>query len=190
LWFKAAVIAVPIAGGFILVMLIVLAVRMLRHDSRRHREYKHNQSLHKAQLYVADHFSNTNHLLCPDDEYKTVIPQDQCVYSTELLKPDVTYDSRGNSHCRISRPLSENGTIGKTSCCSCGALKNCTNYSHTIVDVNKQLLHNGNITHKYNYEKLDDSERFRNSSEPDLRWKQTEFPSQNIDHRQDGHHVV
>ena len=58
LWFKAAVIAVPIAGGFILIMLVLLAVRMLRRDSQRHREYKHHQSLAKAQLYVADHFYN------------------------------------------------------------------------------------------------------------------------------------
>ena len=60
LWFKAAVIAVPIAGGFILILLVLLAVRMLRHDSRRHRQLmqlnRHSRSLTKAQLYVADHF--------------------------------------------------------------------------------------------------------------------------------------
>ena len=59
LWFKAAVIAVPIAGGFILVLLVVLAVRVLRNDNRRHRQLvqlRHHRSLTKAQLYVADHF--------------------------------------------------------------------------------------------------------------------------------------
>ena len=59
LWFKAAVIAVPIAGGFILILLVLLAVRMLRNDSRRHRQLmqmRHHRSLTKAQLYVADHF--------------------------------------------------------------------------------------------------------------------------------------
>ena len=63
LWFKAAVIAVPIAGGFILILLVLLAVRMLRHDNRRHRRLmqmnRHSRSLTKAQLYVADHFYNS-----------------------------------------------------------------------------------------------------------------------------------
>lgn len=39
LWFRAAVIAVPIAGGFILVLLVLLAVRLLRNDSLRHRHH-------------------------------------------------------------------------------------------------------------------------------------------------------
>lgn len=59
LWFKAAVIAVPIAGGFILILLVLLAVRMLRNDSRRHRQLmqmRRHRGLTKAQLYVADHF--------------------------------------------------------------------------------------------------------------------------------------
>lgn len=60
LWFKAAVIAVPIAGGFILILLVLLAVRMLRTDSRRHRQLiqirRERTSLTKAQLYVTDHF--------------------------------------------------------------------------------------------------------------------------------------
>lgn len=61
LWFKAAVIAVPIAGGFILVLLVLLAVRMLRADTRRHRQFiefrRERTSLTKAHLYVTDHFS-------------------------------------------------------------------------------------------------------------------------------------
>ncbi|KAK3108919.1 hypothetical protein FSP39_018628 [Pinctada imbricata] len=60
LWFKAAVIAVPIAGGFILILLVLLAVRMLRADSRRHRQFiqirRERTSMTKAQLYVTDHF--------------------------------------------------------------------------------------------------------------------------------------
>lgn len=61
LWFKAAVIAVPIAGGFILVLLVLLAVRMLRTDTQRHRrliQIRRERSLTKAQLYVTDHFSD------------------------------------------------------------------------------------------------------------------------------------
>ncbi|WAR09839.1 BAMBI-like protein [Mya arenaria] len=59
LWFKAAVIAVPIAGGFILILLVLLAVRMLRTDSRQHKrliQIRRERSLTKAQLYVTDHF--------------------------------------------------------------------------------------------------------------------------------------
>ncbi|PVD30468.1 hypothetical protein C0Q70_09734 [Pomacea canaliculata] len=63
LWFKAAVIAVPIAGGFILVLLVLLAVRMLRTDNQRHRrliQIRRERSLTKAQLYVTDHFSDVS----------------------------------------------------------------------------------------------------------------------------------
>ncbi|XP_058914678.1 BMP and activin membrane-bound inhibitor homolog isoform X2 [Kogia breviceps] len=35
LWFRAAVIAVPVAGGLVLVLLITLALRMLRSESNR-----------------------------------------------------------------------------------------------------------------------------------------------------------
>lgn len=83
LWFKAAVIAVPISGGFILVLLVLLAVRMLRHDSRRHRQLmamRRHRSLTKAQLYVADHFydkperhAHFNSIDCkPNNIYKDV----------------------------------------------------------------------------------------------------------------------
>ncbi|XP_030631049.1 BMP and activin membrane-bound inhibitor homolog b [Chanos chanos] len=39
-WFRAAVIAVPIAGGLILVLLIMLALRMLRSENRRLRQQR------------------------------------------------------------------------------------------------------------------------------------------------------
>ncbi|GAB1603441.1 BMP and activin membrane-bound inhibitor homolog [Argonauta hians] len=64
LWFKAAVIAVPIAGGFILIVLVLVAVRMLRSDGQRHRRLvadRRGRSLTKAQLYVADHFNDKEH---------------------------------------------------------------------------------------------------------------------------------
>ncbi|XP_064102198.1 uncharacterized protein LOC135212583 [Macrobrachium nipponense] len=37
LWFRAATIAVPIAGGFILIVLVLLASRMLSKENKRHR---------------------------------------------------------------------------------------------------------------------------------------------------------
>jgi len=55
-WFKAAVIAVPIAGGFILVMLILLAIHMLRKDNRRQRQIVELRRLRrfKSHLLVDD----------------------------------------------------------------------------------------------------------------------------------------
>ena len=67
LWFKAAVIAVPIAGGFILLLLVLLAVRMLRHDKERHNrllQLRTHRSLVKAHLYVTDHFTEKQHKPC------------------------------------------------------------------------------------------------------------------------------
>ncbi|GAA6090859.1 BMP and activin membrane-bound inhibitor homolog (Xenopus laevis) b [Tachysurus ichikawai] len=40
-WFRAAVIAVPIAGGLVLVLLIILALRMLRSENQRLRQQRH-----------------------------------------------------------------------------------------------------------------------------------------------------
>ncbi|XP_062844192.1 BMP and activin membrane-bound inhibitor homolog (Xenopus laevis) b [Trichomycterus rosablanca] len=39
-WFRAAVIAVPIAGGLVLILLITLALRMLRSENRRLRQQR------------------------------------------------------------------------------------------------------------------------------------------------------
>lgn len=36
-WFRAATIAVPIAGGFILIVLVFLASRMLAKENKRQR---------------------------------------------------------------------------------------------------------------------------------------------------------
>lgn len=51
MWFQAAVIAVPIAGVLILIVLVLLAVRMLRSDTRSHNLAA--ASATKAQLYDA-----------------------------------------------------------------------------------------------------------------------------------------
>ena len=92
LWFKAAVIAVPIAGGFILILLVLLAVRMLRHDSRRHRQLmqlnRHSRSLTKAQLYVADHFYNCGETKdCADLNY-----------NNRLTRSNIYVDPTLNAH--------------------------------------------------------------------------------------------
>ena len=81
LWFKAAVIAVPIAGGFILVLLVLFAVRMLRTDSQRHRrliQIRRERGLTKAQLYVADHFSEKSDTSCSLFPDKAAKPGNIC----------------------------------------------------------------------------------------------------------------
>ena len=94
LWFKAAVIAVPIAGGFILVLLVLLAVRMLRNDSRRHMQLmqmrRHRDVIAKAQLYVADHFCDKNdHHLCFNSLEKPVRTNVNSVYKDVSVKVDI-----------------------------------------------------------------------------------------------------
>lgn len=54
--FRVAVIAVPIVGGLILIVLILLAVRMLREDYNR--RYDRHSSIEKAQNFIQQHFSN------------------------------------------------------------------------------------------------------------------------------------
>jgi hypothetical protein len=101
LWFKAAVIAVPIAGGFILILLVLLAVRMLRSDSRRHRQLlqirRERTSLTKAQLFVTDHFcdkpcNKKSPLLY--DEKKKIVCKDPIV---KMDKNGKVYEQVGDS---------------------------------------------------------------------------------------------
>ena len=102
LWFKAAVIAVPIAGGFILVLLVLLAVRMLRTDSRYHRrliQIRRERSLTKAQLYVTDHF------LDKSDKQNTVYSETHCHKNTS--PPKVTIHN-GNTYEQVNTDKNEN----------------------------------------------------------------------------------
>lgn len=94
LWFKAAVIAVPIAGGFILILLVLLAVRMLRTDSRQHKrliQIRRERSLTKAQLYVTDHFI---------DKDKSLVTNDNQIYNKSHTFPQCNSQNskRDSSH--------------------------------------------------------------------------------------------
>ena len=51
--FKAAVVAVPIAGGLILIILILMAIKMLREDRRHART---GGGLAKAHTFIQQHF--------------------------------------------------------------------------------------------------------------------------------------
>ena len=89
-------IAVPIAGGFILVLLVLLAVRMLRTDSRYHRrliQIRRERSLTKAQLYVTDHFTDKS------DKQNTVYSETHCHKNTS--PPKVTVHN-GNTYEQVN----------------------------------------------------------------------------------------
>ncbi|XP_075899228.1 BMP and activin membrane-bound inhibitor homolog a [Nelusetta ayraudi] len=57
-WFRAAVIAVPIAGGLVLVLLVMLALRMLRSESKRLRD-RRQQML--SRLHYSFHGHHHHH---------------------------------------------------------------------------------------------------------------------------------
>jgi len=49
MWFRVAVIAVPLIGGFILICLVVIATRMLSADRQRRRHHHHHYHHHTCQ---------------------------------------------------------------------------------------------------------------------------------------------
>ncbi|XP_061778329.1 BMP and activin membrane-bound inhibitor (Xenopus laevis) homolog a [Nerophis ophidion] len=60
-WFRAAVIAVPIAGGLILVLLIMLALRMLRSENQRLQDQR-QQMLSRLHYSFHGHHTKKGHL--------------------------------------------------------------------------------------------------------------------------------
>lgn len=59
-WFRAAVIAVPIAGGLILVLLIMLALRMLRSENKRLQDQR-QQMLSRLHYSFHGHHTKKGH---------------------------------------------------------------------------------------------------------------------------------
>lgn len=59
-WFRAAVIAVPIAGGLVLVLLVMLALRMLRSESKRLRD-RRQQMLSRLHYSFHGHHHHHHH---------------------------------------------------------------------------------------------------------------------------------
>jgi len=117
LWFKAAVIAVPIAGGFILLLLVMLAVRLLRQDAIRHQQllaYRRHRNLAKTQLYVADHFCDKHYNCGVTDKAKHMSyhycdVMDSKMYCDvsnrcDIDKKDLTINFDGHQYKRMSEP--------------------------------------------------------------------------------------
>lgn len=109
--FKAAVIAVPIAGGLILVILILMAVRMLREDYRR--SDSHNRFL-KAHNFIDQHFVKKEERKCKSKKYSynSVRDSNQPVpvhhhhtyLSSQLLKTKDSQHAGDNSLVTQSTP--------------------------------------------------------------------------------------
>jgi len=78
--FRAAVIAVPIAGGLILIVLILMAVRMLKDDHRR--TDRHSTSFIKAQGFIEQHF------VCKGDGKYSQKQKVLTIHPTKLLQKD------------------------------------------------------------------------------------------------------
>ncbi|KAF3703397.1 BMP and activin membrane-bound inhibitor -like protein [Channa argus] len=60
-WFRAAVITVPIAGGLILVVLIILALRMLRSENKQLHDQR-QQMLSRLHYSFYSHYNKKGHV--------------------------------------------------------------------------------------------------------------------------------
>ncbi|XP_013790403.1 BMP and activin membrane-bound inhibitor homolog [Limulus polyphemus] len=110
LWFRAAVIAVPIAGSFILIMLILLAVRMLRKDSKRQQRLLElrQQRQFKTRLLLGNFGCRENRKKCNEHNtgggsgrglYKNV----NIVFSRDSWITDIS-DKTNNIYGPVSWP--------------------------------------------------------------------------------------
>ncbi|XP_071039451.1 BMP and activin membrane-bound inhibitor homolog isoform X2 [Parasteatoda tepidariorum] len=101
MWFKAAVIAVPIAGGFILIMLIVMAARMLKADHKRHRQFneirKHGR-LNTHVVYTGEKTLGRNFLYLPKSLSCVVLGNDAAFRHPQLQRSFTSASSIGHSN--------------------------------------------------------------------------------------------
>lgn len=85
-WFRAAVIAVPIAGGLILVLLIMLALRMLRSENKRLRDQR-QQMLSRLHYSFHGHHAKKGHVAKLDLECMVpVTGHENCCLSCDKMR--------------------------------------------------------------------------------------------------------
>lgn len=85
-WFRAAVIAVPIAGGLILVLLIMLALRMLRSENKR-RQDQRLQMLSRLHYSFHGHHTKKGHVAKLDLECMVpVTGQENCCLTCDKMR--------------------------------------------------------------------------------------------------------
>ena len=93
LWFRAAVIAVPIAGGLILVLLIMLALRMLRSENRRLQEQR-QQML--SRLHYSFHGQHSKKGQVAKLDLECMVPvsghENCCLTCDKMRQADLSHD--------------------------------------------------------------------------------------------------
>ncbi|KAJ6666752.1 hypothetical protein lerEdw1_020476 [Lerista edwardsae] len=93
LWFRAAVIAVPIAGGLILVLLIMLALRMLRSENKRLQDQR-QQMLSRLHYSFHGHHSKKGQVAKLDLECMVPVTghENCCMTCDKMRQPDLSND--------------------------------------------------------------------------------------------------
>ncbi|KAM3929672.1 BMP and activin membrane-bound inhibitor homolog [Leptodactylus fuscus] len=93
LWFRAAVIAVPIAGGLILVLLIMLALRMLRSENKRLQDQR-QQMLSRLHYSFHGHHSKKGQVAKLDLECMVPVTghENCCLTCDKMRHTDLSND--------------------------------------------------------------------------------------------------
>uniref|UniRef100_A0A8C5RWX9 BMP and activin membrane-bound inhibitor homolog n=1 Tax=Laticauda laticaudata TaxID=8630 RepID=A0A8C5RWX9_LATLA len=93
LWFRAAVIAVPIAGGLILVLLIMLALRMLRSENKQLQDQR-QQMLSRLHYSFHGHHSKKGQMAKLDLECMVPVTglENCCMTCEKMRQPDFSND--------------------------------------------------------------------------------------------------
>ncbi|KAG5850479.1 BMP and activin membrane-bound inhibitor (Xenopus laevis) homolog a [Anguilla rostrata] len=92
-WFRAAVIAVPIAGGLILVLLIMLALRMLRSENKRLQDQR-QQMLSRLHYSFHGHHAKKGHVTKLDLECMVPVTghENCCLTCDKMRQADLGND--------------------------------------------------------------------------------------------------
>lgn len=92
-WFRAAVIAVPIAGGLILVLLIMLALRMLRSENKRLQDQR-QQMLSRLHYSFHSHHNKKGHVAKLDLECMVQVTghENCCLTCDKMRQADLGND--------------------------------------------------------------------------------------------------
>ncbi|RXN05834.1 BMP and activin membrane-bound inhibitor-like protein [Labeo rohita] len=86
-WFRAAVIAVPIAGGLILVLLIMLALRMLRSENKRLQAQRQQMLSRLHYSFHGHHHAKKGHVAKLDLECMVpVTGHENCCLGCDKLR--------------------------------------------------------------------------------------------------------
>ncbi|MGH0138222.1 UNVERIFIED_CONTAM: hypothetical protein FKN15_066050 [Acipenser sinensis] len=94
LWFRAAVIAVPIAGGLILVLLIMLALRMLRSENKRLQDQR-QQMLSRLHYNFHEHHTKKGHVAKLDLECMVPITgHENCCMTCDKLRQSELHNDK------------------------------------------------------------------------------------------------